>query len=449
MLTFSRQDREQDLSGLSETMPPGLLGKIAGIPLCGEAQANAGTCGEESQIGTTSVTAGAGEDPLSITGGRVYLTTSYKGQPFGLSIVVPAVAGPFNLGNVVVRASIHIDPNTSQITVTSDPLPQSRDGVPFRVRTVNVTINRPGFTFNPTNCAQQQITGTITGAPVKGGEAAASASVSSPFAVTGCAGLPFKPSFSASTSGKTNKADGASLVVKVAQKPGEANIRKVDLTLPKILPARLTTLQKACTEAQFNGNPAGCPAASVIGTATAVTPVLNAPLTGPAYLVSHGGAAFPDIEFMLQGEGVQIVLDGKTDIKVGITYSKFETVPDAPIIEFRNDPARGSALGADRDRESVRYGHDEDGERQAARHGPCPRTRQARDQDGQENRNGARSVACDADHDHRAERCGAHAVHKDRRHGLRESKDGIDAGAEACRRAESLPDEVEGQAGWL
>ena len=320
---------------MSVTLPPGLLAKIAGIPLCGEAQANAGTCGPESQLGSASVLAGPGEHPLYVSGGRVYLTTGYKGGPFGLSIVVPAVAGPFNLGNVVVRAAIHINPETSQVTVTTDSLPQSRDGVPFRLRAVYTEINRAGFTFNPTNCAQQQVIGTIVGSH------GASASVSSPFAATGCAGLPFKPSLTAFTSAKTSKADGASLVVKVAQKPGEADIRKVDLTLPKILPARLTTLHQACTEAQFAANPAACPPGSLIGTATAVTPVLNVPLMGPAILVSHGSAAFPDVEFILQGEGVQIVLDGKTDIKAGITYSKFETVPDAPISSFQTTLPEG------------------------------------------------------------------------------------------------------------
>lgn len=351
VLSFSRNDREQNLSGLSVTLPPGLLAKIAGIPLCGEGPANAGTCGPESQVGTASVLAGPGTHPLSVSGGRVYLTVGYKGQPFGLSIVVPAVAGPFNLGDVVVRASIHIDPSTAQTTVTSDPLPQSRDGVPFRLRTVITEIDRPGFTFNPTNCAQQSIAATISGAAVKAGEAPVSASVSSPFAATGCAGLPFKPSFSASTSGKTSKANGASFDVKVSEKPGEANIHKVDLQLPLALPARLTTLQKACTDAQFKANPAGCPEASNIGTAIATTPVLNDPLTGPAYLVSHGGAAFPDVEFVLQGDGVTIVLDGGTDIKKGITYSKFETVPDAPITSFETVLPEGphSALAANGD----------------------------------------------------------------------------------------------------
>ncbi len=332
VLSFSRNDREQDLAGLSVTLPPGLLGKIAGIPLCGEAQANSGTCGPESQLGTASVLAGPGEHPLYVSGGRVYLTTGYKGGPFGLSIVVPAVAGPFNLGNVVVRASIHINPETSQVTVTTDPLPQSRDGVPFRLRTIYTEINRAGFTFNPTNCAQQQIAATLSG------EQGASANVSSPFAAAGCAGLKFAPKFVVSTAGKASKADGASLDVKVLYPTGPegayANIRSVKVDLPKQLPARLTTLQKACLAATFAANPASCPAASNVGMATASTPVLNTSLSGPAYLVSHGGEAFPDLEIVLQGEGVTLILDGNTQIKKGITSSTFKSVPDAPVSSF-------------------------------------------------------------------------------------------------------------------
>jgi uncharacterized repeat protein (TIGR01451 family) len=331
---FSRGDREQDLGGVSVQTPQGLLGKIAGIPQCQEAQANAGTCSAESEIGTSTAQAGAGPDPFTVTGGRVYLTGPYEGRPFGLSIVVPAVAGPFNLGNVVVRASIAVNPVTGQLTVVSDPLPQLQDGVPFRLRRVKVEVNRASFILNPTNCSAQQVSATLTGVPLNPGEGAESAGGSSPFAAGGCSNLPFAPGFSASTQGAVSKASGASLDVKVAQAPGEANIRKVDVTVPAVLPARLTTLQKACLAAQFEANPAGCPAASNVGTAVAHTPLLNSPLTGPAYLVSHGGAAFPDLEVVLQGENITIVLDGSTDIKKGVTYSRFETVPDAPISSF-------------------------------------------------------------------------------------------------------------------
>jgi hypothetical protein len=334
-LTFSRHDGEQDLSGLTVTMPPGLLGALKGVEQCPEPQASEGACGAGSLIGHDHVAAGAGSLPLWQTG-QVFLTGPYRGAPFGLSIVTPAVAGPFNLGNVVVRATIAINPNTAQITTTSDPFPQLVDGVPLRIKTVNVTIDRSGFMFNPTNCDQQQLAGTITSAQ------GTSVGVSTPFAAAGCANLPFKPAFSASTQAKASKANGASLVVKITSAGlGQANIAKVDLQLPKILPTRLTTLQKACVDAVFNANPAACDEGSVIGYATIHTPVLTNPLSGPAYLVSHGGAAFPDVEFVLQGQGVTIVLDGKTQIKKGITYSHFETVPDAPISSFETTLPEG------------------------------------------------------------------------------------------------------------
>ncbi len=162
-VTFGREDREQDISGITVSTPPGLLGKIAGIPQCPEGQANAGTCGAESLIGTTTVGAGPGSHPFYL-GGRVYLTGPYKGQPFGLSIVVPAIAGPFNLGTVVVRASIAVNPTTAALTITSDPLPQYVDGVQLRLRKINVEVNRPGFMLNPTSCAQQAVGATLTAA---------------------------------------------------------------------------------------------------------------------------------------------------------------------------------------------------------------------------------------------------------------------------------------------
>jgi hypothetical protein len=362
LTTVKREDGEQDLSAISVETPKGLLGDIASVPLCGEAEANAGTCSESSKIGALTVAAGAGSEPLWLPqAGRredpVYLTGPYNGGPFGLSIVTHAEAGPFNLGDVVVRASIRINPQTAQVSVVSDPLPQSKDGIPLGLRVVNISINRPGFIFNPTDCDPLAVTGTLAST------AGASVGVASRFQASNCASLAFKPKLTASTRAHTSRLDGASLTVKVAMPPasspsspasssplaGEANIAKVELQLPKQLPSRLATLQKACAAAQFEANPAGCPAASVIGYAKALTPVLSVPLTGPAYLVSHGGGAFPDVEFVLQGEGVRIDLDGKTQIKGGITYSRFQSVPDAPVTSFETTLPQGehAILGTD------------------------------------------------------------------------------------------------------
>jgi uncharacterized repeat protein (TIGR01451 family) len=340
-VTLARSDREQDLSQVQLHMPPGLLGTLSSVPLCTEPQAALGTCSQASRIGTTTVAAGPGSDPFYLSG-PVYLTGPYNGAPFGLSVAVPAVAGPFNLGRVVVRAAITIDPHTAAVTVTSGALPQIIDGVPVRLRTVNVTVDRPGFIFNPTNCSAQTITATI------GSAQGATDPVSSPFAVGGCASLPFKPKFTASTQAKTSKANGASLDVKVAYPAGQANIRSVKVDLPKQFPSRLTTLQKACVAAVFQANPASCPAASVVGIARAVTPVLPVTLTGPAYLVSHGGAAFPDLVVVLQGDGVRVDLTGETLIKKGITTSTFKTVPDVPVSSFELYLPEGkySILGA-------------------------------------------------------------------------------------------------------
>ncbi len=338
-VTFSRQDGEQTLSGVTVRTPPGLLGKIAGIPRCEGLAAESSTveCSSASRIGTATSAAGAGSEPYVVSG-PVYLTGGFEGAPFGLKIAVPANAGPFHLGTVVVRAAINIDKTTSAITVTSQPLPQSIDGIPFRLKTVKVDVNRPEFIFNPTNCETQSISAALSGKPVNAAEAAAGVQRSAPFTASDCAALSFAPSFTATTEGHTSKLDGASLTVRVTQHPGEADIHKVELQLPEALPSRNETLQKACTEKQFAANPSGCPEGSLVGSATAHTPLLSAPLAGPAYLVSHGGAAFPDLVFLLQGEGVHIELVGHTNIrKIGskeITFSKFETVPDAPISSF-------------------------------------------------------------------------------------------------------------------
>jgi hypothetical protein len=337
--TISRSDRQQDLSAIQVQTPPGLLGMLSHVTLCGEVQANEGMCSPVSEIGTATVSAGAGSDPYWVTG-KVYLTGPYNGAPFGLSVVVPAKAGPFNLGTVVTRAAITLNPETSAITITSNTLPQIRDGVPLRVQTINVTVNRAQFAFNPTSCEAKQVTGIIASAQ------GAIAHVSSPFAAGGCKNLPFNPGFAVSTRAPGSKKGGTSLAVKVSSKAGESNIHSVSVSLPKQLPSRLTTIQQACPEATFAANPAACPVGSLVGIAKGTTPALPVPIAGPAYLVSRGGAAFPNLELVLQGEGVRVNLTGSINIAHGITSSAFADIPDVPIssFELRLPEGRYSAL---------------------------------------------------------------------------------------------------------
>jgi hypothetical protein len=330
-LTLTRPEADQPLKSLSVTLPSGVAALLSSVTPCQEPQAAQGTCGAESLIGQATAVSGLGPDPYTVNGGRVYITGPYDGAPYGLSIVTPAVAGPFNLGNVVVRSTINVNPHTAQVTIlTSLPafvqgvgMPAS--GVPLALRQVHVTVNRPDFEYNPTNCDPMSITGEATGA------LGATANLSSSLQVTGCQNLPFKPGVSSSTQGKTSKADGASLDLTFRSKRGEAHVAKTILTIPATLPARLTTIQKACIAATFEVNPASCPEGSVIGTAVVHTPVLKSPLTGPIYLVSHGNAAWPDAELVLQAEGVTVILDGQTAIKNGVTTSSFLSVPDAPF----------------------------------------------------------------------------------------------------------------------
>ncbi len=353
--TLSRPDGNQQIQSVQLHYPPGVSGLLSGVKLCPEAQANVGTCGPESEIGETTVSVGVGGDPFTVTGGKVYITEKYAGAPFGLSIVNPAKAGPFDLmqGNpVVVRAKVEVNPITAALTITTDSsgvhaIPTIIEGFALQIQHVNVLVNRPGFTFNPTNCNPQKITGTINSAE------GSSSPVEVPFQVTNCASLKFAPKFAVSTSGKTSKAKGASLAVHLTYPKAlfgsQANIARVKVDLPKQLPSRLTTLQKACTAKQFETNPAGCPSASIIGHAKAITPLIPVPLEGPAYFVSHGGEAFPSLIMVLQGYGVTVDLVGTTFIsKAGITSSTFKTVPDAPVGSFELTLPEGkfSALAA-------------------------------------------------------------------------------------------------------
>jgi hypothetical protein len=363
-LLLQAPDDQQRIERLQFKVPQGLLGMISQVPLCPEPQAQDGTCSAASQIGHTVVASGPGPYPLVVPQpgqppAAIYLTGPYEGAPYGLSIVVPIVVGPFTLQTQVVRAAIEVDPLTAQITVTTDPFPQVIDGVPTDLRTVDAVIDRPGFMFNPTNCSPMSFSGTAWGTPPPGvGGPGSTAAISSHFQMGSCQALKFKPDFRVSTAGKTSRKNGASLDVKVLYPTGplganqassQSNIAQVKVDLPKQLPSRLTTLQKACTAATFEANPAGCPAASRVGEVTAVTPVLPVKLTGPAYFVSYGGAKFPELVFVLQGYGVTVQVHAETFIsKAGITSSTLRHVPDVPITSFELKLPQGpfSALAA-------------------------------------------------------------------------------------------------------
>jgi len=343
--SFSRADSDQELGGLTLTLPPGLLANVGSVPQCTEAQireAETGTggCPESTRVGTVTAFAGPGPNPLFVAG-KAYWTGPYKGAPFGLAVVVPAVAGPFHLGTVVVRQALYIDPLTAQATDVSDPFPTILDpvgangqtsGIPIKLRRVDVAIDRPNFTFNPTNCEHLQVGGAVTST---GG---LSSSLATPFQVTNCATLKFQPQISVATAGKTSKANGAGLRFLISYPKGtqqgvQSWFNEAKFDLPKQLPARLTTIQKACLAATFETNRGACPAASEIGHAIVHTPVLPVPLEGPVYFVSYGGAKFPDAVLALKGDGVTVDLHGETFIngKTGVTSATFRNTPDTPF----------------------------------------------------------------------------------------------------------------------
>ncbi len=359
-LTMNRKDGEQNIQSVEAHLPPGILGVLPNIELCPEPQANLGECAPNSLIGETTISVGVGNQPYTVSGGKFYLTGPYNGTGgctvgeagcarFGVTFEVPAKAGPYDLANtltnhpacdcVLVRGKIEINPLTAALTITSNPpgtpdaIPTSIAGIPLEIQHINATTTRGDFQFNPTNCNKMEVTGTIHSS--EGGVD----TIGVPFQVTNCGSLGFAPKFAVSTSSKTSRADGASLSVKLAYPSApfgsQANIKQVKVELPKGLPSRLTTLQKACTATQFHTDPAGCPAASVVGHAKAITPLVPVPLEGPAYFVSNGAEAFPNLILVLQGYGVTIDLVGDTFIsKTGVTSSTFKTVPDAPVGSF-------------------------------------------------------------------------------------------------------------------
>ena len=320
-----RPEGEQYVRRIYTVLPPGLVGLIPSVTLCNEPQSASGTCPGASQIGTAVASAGSGSEPTSFTG-PVFLTGPTNGSPYGLSIPIEAKSGPFDLGPIVTRVAINVDPYSARVIADATVATITpRGGVPLRLRDINVAVNRPSFLFNPSSCNTLSTDSTFTST------LGSTRALPSPFPLTACGSLAFKPSFAAATSAKTSRANGASLTVTIKQGAHEANMRSVVASLPMQLPSRLSTLQKACPEATYAANPRSCPEGALVGTAVVDTPVLPKPLSGPAYLVSHGGAAFPDLDLLLEGNGVHVILVGNTDIKGGVTTSTFASIPDVPV----------------------------------------------------------------------------------------------------------------------
>ncbi len=362
-LRLIRNDGEQEITGFATQLPPGLTGDLSGVEQCSEAEIEAArhktgaeeetepSCPAGSEIGHSIAEAGVGS-VLAQAPGKIYLSGPYEGAPFSVVAITSAHVGPFDLGTVVIHFPLDIDPVTAAVTIPAgraDQIPHIIKGIVIHVRDIRAYINRNDFMLNPTSCTPTSLSATVLGNGARNN----SVTVSDPFQAADCQALKFEPKFQVSTSGKTSKADGASLHVNLTYPTDalgkDANIKQVKVELPKQLPSRLTTLQKACTAAQFSTNPAGCPAASNIGHAKANTPILPVPLEGPVYFVSHGGEAFPALKMVLQGDGVTIILTGNTFIsKTGVTSSTFKAVPDQPVSSFELTLPEGpySALAA-------------------------------------------------------------------------------------------------------
>jgi hypothetical protein len=338
VLQVTRTDSDQELETISTQLPPGLLASIRGVPRCGDADAAAGTCPAASQIGHVTVGAGAGSDPFYLDGGRVFLTDGYKGAPFGLDIAVPALAGPFDLGLVNVRAALAIDPVTAQASVAADPMPRILQGIPVLARDVRVVIDRPGFMLNPTSCAEKRIAGTI------GSYGGQTAQVASRFQVADCQALALTPKLAISLSGRGQARPGKhpALDATVTQPSGQANLRQVVTKLPLSLALDPNNAQGLCEYQDGLANK--CGPQTIVGRATALTPILNQPLSGPVYFVKGVRTdaqgvqhkTLPTLLIPLKGEnGVEIDLRAQSaTTKSNQLVTTFSNIPDAPISRF-------------------------------------------------------------------------------------------------------------------
>ncbi|HSS42401.1 MAG TPA: hypothetical protein VLK37_07595 [Solirubrobacterales bacterium] len=330
-LQLLRRDGEQNIAAIQATLPEGVLAKLAGVPLCPDPAAASGDCPADSQVGTAIVGAGAGSNPIYVpevgkTPTAAYLAGPYKGAPYSLVVKVPAQAGPFDLGTVTVRNALNVDPTTAQVTAVSDPLPQILQGIPIAYRDVRVEIDRPEFTINPTSCEPMKVTSTLTS------NLGQTASPSARFQAAGCGELGFKPSLAISLKGKMNRTGNPALTAVLKAPAGQANIAKTTVILPGSEFIDNAHINNPCTRVQFNAK--ACPPSSILGTATATSPLLDKPVSGPVYFRSNGGEReLPDLVADLNGP-IHITVVGFIDSVKGRVRTRFANVPDAPVSKF-------------------------------------------------------------------------------------------------------------------
>jgi hypothetical protein len=342
-IELGRGDGDQNLSGLSVTTPPGFTAVLRGIPYCPEpaiarisdtaytglSEIASSSCPAGSQVGTASAAVGAGSRPLHVSG-RAYLAGPYKGAPLSLVVVVPAVSGPYDLGNVAVRAAIYVDPVTAQVTTKSDSLPQILDGIPLRLRSIRVNLDRPDFATNPTNCDPFTVSASVLGSE------GADAVLGDHYQVSNCASLPYKPSLTLSMS-SVRRLGYPAIHAVLTSSSGEANTRRVSVTLPKGEQLDQSHIDTVCVKADFlHGT---CPAGSNLGRAEVFTPLLDAPLRGSIYLRSSQHR-LPDLALDLHGQ-IDIEASGVVDSFKGRLRTTFETVPDVPVSRIVFDLAGG------------------------------------------------------------------------------------------------------------
>jgi hypothetical protein len=342
-MNIGRNDGNQELKGVEVTLPPGLTAKLAGVRYCpaaaiaaaaansGAAEAARSSCPNQSLVGSAAVSAGSGSHPFQTTG-KAFLAGPYRGAPLSLAVVTPATAGPFDLGTVVVRVALFVEPETAQVKAVSDPIPHVFGGALLDLRSVAVKLDRPKFSINPTNCSQFATSGALRGGgsnPLDPSSFSAFA-VSSPFKVNDCDKLDFKPKLYMRIFGGTRRAKSPKLRAVLVARDGDANIGRAAVKLPKPLILEQASLANVCTRVQFAAHK--CPQDSIYGYAEAETPLLDGPLKGPVYLRSSSHE-LPDMVAALNGQ-VDVVLDGRIDSVKGRLRTTFDTVPDVPVSKF-------------------------------------------------------------------------------------------------------------------